>query len=62
MPWLNCGRHILVLPFHTFSRLPHLLLHLAWQPNCFYQSKHEAGHSPMDHKEGDGPTSKCKIV
>ena len=32
------------------------------QPSCFYRSKHEAGHGPMVHKEGDGPTSECKIV
>ena len=37
-------------------------LRTALQLTCFYQSKHEAGHGPMVHKEGDGPASKCKIA
>ena len=46
----------------THTLLPHPLPHLAWRPNCFGQSKPEAGHAPMVRRGGDGLASGCKTV
>ena len=56
----NCDGGVLRTTQRTHICL--ILFLITFLSRCFYQSKHEAGHGPMAHKEGDGPASECKIA